>query len=128
MVPLGERARKALTRYLKEERIKLAREDHRALFLSENGSRLRGQALYYLLKRITGLGPHALRHACASHMLENGCNVVVIQKLLGHSKIGTTGIYTHVNQKDLKELQKKYHPLENRLLPAPAAGHYKEQT
>lgn len=115
--PLGSAARKWLECYMRTERPKKlpegdATED--ALFLSHYGCRLNPQALSYIVLRHRPDGSratlHGLRHACATHMLRNGASIRIIQKLLGHSNLSTTQIYTHLDVGSLKKLLQSYHP------------------
>lgn len=117
LVPLGKKAGLHLFRYLLLERRRVAERSHPgqdAVFLSRTGAPL-GQGGYdWILKqyRIKGkaFGLHALRHACATHMLQNGASLPLLQKLLGHEKLDTTAIYTHVDIRDLKAALKRSHP------------------
>ncbi|MBX9811793.1 MAG: site-specific tyrosine recombinase XerD [Burkholderiales bacterium] len=118
LVPLGEEALAWIRRYLKEARTALlgakASDD---LFVTARGGAMTRQAFWYLLKRYAaqaGLGkpisPHTLRHAFATHLLNHGADLRVVQLLLGHSDISTTQIYTHVARERLKQLHAKHHP------------------
>jgi len=117
LVPLGKKAAHHLFRYLLLERRRVARRSHPgqdAVFLSRTGAPL-GQGGYdWILKRyrIKGkaFGLHTLRHACATHMLQNGASLPLLQKLLGHEKLDTTAIYTHVDIRDMKAALKRSHP------------------
>jgi site-specific recombinase XerD len=70
-----------------------------------------------------GIRPHLLRHACASHMLKNGCDIRHIQELLGHEELTTTQLYTHINKQDLKALLDQLHPRSYHLAPGKTASH-----
>lgn len=117
LVPLGKKAGHHLFRYLLGERRRIAERSHPgqdAVFLSRTGASL-GQGGYdWMLKRyrIKGkpFGLHTLRHACATHMLEGGASLPLIQKLLGHEKLDTTAIYTHVDIQELKAALARSHP------------------
>jgi len=63
-----------------------------------------------MFKEHTGYNTHRFRHACASHLLQNGCSIRYIQELLGHEKISTTDIYTHLNKNDLAKVIERKHP------------------
>lgn len=118
LVPLGEMAADALTLYLQTARPALLHgrvtDD---LFVTERGSAMTRQAFWYLIKRRAcqiGMdkppSPHVLRHAFATHLLNHGADLRVVQLLLGHADIVTTQIYTHVARERLKQLHAKHHP------------------
>ncbi|AWL05737.1 site-specific tyrosine recombinase XerC [Massilia oculi] len=123
MVPIGDRALAWLARYGDEVRANQGGEAH-ALFLSRQGLRLTGKQLSGIVKkaidgaqleRVQLSGPlnsscHLFRHACATHMLENGADVRFIQALLGHANLGTTEIYTRVAIVKLKQVHEATHP------------------
>ncbi|MDR2244982.1 MAG: site-specific tyrosine recombinase XerD [Burkholderiales bacterium] len=119
MVPLGENAVDSLKRYLEEARPLLAgglRNDH--VFLTTRRTPLTRQAFWALIKRYAlragiapeTLSPHVVRHAFATHLLNHGADLRVVQLLLGHSDITTTTIYTHVARERLKQLHAEHHP------------------
>ena len=119
LVPLGEEALSWIARYLREARPELvgaAGSD--ALFLTSRHGPPTRQTFWYALKRyalIAGiapasLSPHTLRHAFATHLLNHGADLRVVQLLLGHSDITTTQIYTHVARERLKRLHTMHHP------------------
>jgi integrase/recombinase XerD len=118
LVPLGEEALAWLSRYLKEGRpaiLKKRASDY--VFVTGRGAPMTRQAFWHLLKKraataIPGkaLSPHTLRHAFATHLLNHGADLRVVQLLLGHADISTTQIYTHVARERLKKLHSDHHP------------------
>lgn len=117
LVPLGQAAKQWMERYLITERLRQVQRHNpleEALFVSMNGQRLGssgyGLILYRKRPRGSRLTLHSLRHACATHMLQNGASVRIIQKLLGHAKLTTTQIYAHVENPDLRRLLRNFHP------------------
>lgn len=118
LVPLGEEAVRWLQRYLAEARPQLmagALSD--AVFVTARGEGMTRQGFWHLIKRraqLAGitrpLSPHTLRHAFATHLLNHGADLRVVQMLLGHSDISTTQIYTHVARERMKQLHAQHHP------------------
>jgi integrase/recombinase XerD len=122
VVPLGETAAQWVERYLTDARPVLAklRPYERALFLVRTGRpllqfQIRGilrlyQHRCHLRKAVT---PHALRHACATHLLQAGADIRLIQELLGHARLDSTAIYTRVAPMDLKTVHARFHPMSS---------------
>jgi integrase/recombinase XerD len=118
LVPLGEEAVGWVERYLRESRpALLGGRTVETLFVTERGAGMTRQAFWHLLRRhgaraIPGkaLSPHVLRHAFATHLVNHGADLRVVQMLLGHADISTTQIYTHVARERLKALHAKHHP------------------
>ncbi len=107
MVPLTQRSIELLRRYLSlRENVLIG-----PLFLSEvTGSRLTNVGISKAFRNNIGIRSHLLRHACATHMLENGCDIRFIQELLGHKSLSVTQIYTQVSKFKLKKIVNKAHP------------------
>ena len=119
LVPMGEEAISWISRYLAEGRPRLVRSRSTdALFATARGGPMTRQAFWHNLKvhtRTAGiepkkLSPHTLRHAFATHLLNHGADLRVVQMLLGHADLSTTQIYTHVAQARLKSLHEAHHP------------------
>ncbi|MGE0485755.1 MAG: site-specific tyrosine recombinase XerD [Gammaproteobacteria bacterium] len=118
LVPLGEEALTWLQRYLGEARPALCRgRETSVLFPTRRGAAMTRQAFWHLVRRYARrvgidvpLSPHTLRHAFATHLLNHGADLRVVQMLLGHSSISTTQIYTHVATERLKNLHEQHHP------------------
>lgn len=111
IVPLGKKAIEALKDYLKEREflLKKFRLNTNILLISEKGKQLTRQDIYTFIheqgKKIhKNISPHTLRHSYATHLLENGADLRVVQELLGHSDVATTQLYTHISKKRLKDV------------------------
>jgi integrase/recombinase XerD len=114
VVPIGKQAIQALRSYLSGER---GETDCDCVFVSSKGGRLVRESIWRLVRKharhadLRGrVYPHAVRHSFASHLVEGGADLRYVQEMLGHSKISTTQIYTHVDQERLKAVHRKFHP------------------
>ncbi|MDP6836465.1 MAG: site-specific tyrosine recombinase XerD [Candidatus Marinimicrobia bacterium] len=119
IVPLGKQAANWIEKYLNEGRPTLLKKGKRSdtLFLNYRGDPISRKGVWMLLRKyVTGAGidkrvsPHTLRHSFATHLLEGGADLRVVQEMLGHADISTTQIYTHLDRTYLKEVHKTYHP------------------
>ena len=118
LVPMGEEAVDWIKKYINEGRKDiLKQQSSKYLFVTLRGKAITRQAFWYLIKRYSILAkinkpmsPHILRHAFATHLINHGADLRVVQVLLGHSDISTTQIYTHVARERLKNLHESHHP------------------
>jgi len=105
MVPLTRNAKNLLREYCT-----IRKASRGPLVVSRTGRRFSNQGIYMAMRTRAGIRPHLLRQACATHMLQNGANIRVIQELLGHKDLKSTSVYTHVNKENLREIIQQKHP------------------
>lgn len=118
IVPLGNAAKNSLENYLENGRPALVkRQGTKTLFVNQHGRPLTRQGFWKIIKKKAlesgikkNITPHTLRHSFATHLLENGADLRIVQEMLGHEDISTTQIYTHVTKSRLKDMYKAYHP------------------
>lgn len=116
LMPLTEPAMTWLNKYLLVRGNFIKKEPPENLFLSRYGTALSSASVYSLVKRhakragLTDFSPHTFRHAYATHLLHNGANLLVLQSLLGHEQLGTTQIYTHIDDNHLEKVHKAHFP------------------
>ncbi len=118
IVPMGEKARMIILKYLTYRKELLNPiENKETLFLTKSGKRIQDRMVRYIINRYIDelsiqkhVSPHTLRHTFATHLLQNGANIRVIQEILGHSSLSTTQVYTHLTIDKLKESYNRFHP------------------
>jgi integrase/recombinase XerD len=116
IVPVGDAARECLENYLRMGRPQLKGGRREEVFLNHRGGALTRQGFWQILKAygvqvgIAAVSPHVLRHSFATHLLEHGADLRVVQMMLGHADISTTQIYTHIHESRLRNLYDQFHP------------------
>ncbi len=118
VVYYGECAGEILNKYLNSFRnINVKNKKHDYLFINKNGDKITDRGVRLILDKIlknvsvkTKISPHSIRHTFATHLLDNGCDIKVVQELLGHKHLSATEIYTHVSNERLREVYYKCHP------------------
>lgn len=118
IVPVGDKAKEALSRYIDKVRPVMAgKRQDKHLFLSRLGKKVSRQTFWKMIKKYTKMArikkditPHTLRHSFATHLLERGADLRVVQEMLGHADISTTQLYTHINKERLKSIHRQFHP------------------
>ena len=117
LVPMGEAALHWIEAFLRDARGELLPGGGAVLFPSKRGRKMTRQTFWYAIKRYAlqagianNISPHTLRHAFATHLVDNGADLRAVQMMLGHSDLSTTQIYTHVAQQRLQELVQEHHP------------------
>ena len=111
ILPMTDQAYKIISLWLKSNRAEFLKDnDNQFIFLGVRGQQITDREVRRIVKLITGTFPHNIRHTFATHVLDGGADLRVVQELLGHSDPGTTQIYTHISKKKLQEKYKRTHP------------------
>ena len=120
MAPLGSKAKEALIQYIRQGRpylLEKASQDSQALFLNRFGMRLSSRSVRNIINKYVEetalnqkVSPHTLRHSFATHLLNGGADLRAVQELLGHVKLSTTQIYTHLTREKIKAVHQDNHP------------------
>ena len=122
IVPLGSKLAAALRTYIEEHRPRYANKGkaNGVVYLNNRGNVLSRMGIWKILNKVViisdlqkTVSPHTLRHSFATHLLEGGADLRIVQELLGHSDLSTTQIYTHLDKTHLKEVYKEFHPRAN---------------
>ena len=111
LLPMTDQAYKIISLWLKSNRAEFLKDnDNQFIFLGVRGKQITDREVRRIVNLITGTFPHNIRHTFATHVLDGGADLRVVQELLGHSDPGTTQIYTHISKKKLQEKYKRTHP------------------
>ena len=111
LLPMTDQAYKIISLWLKSNRAEFLKDnDNQFIFLGVRGKQITDREVRRVVNLITGTFPHNIRHTFATHVLDGGADLRVVQELLGHSDPGTTQIYTHISKKKLQEKYKRTHP------------------
>ena len=117
LVPLGQKALQAVDEYLKHCRDRFESEKQLALFVTKRGNPIDRIGVWHMIKKyakqagiVKNISPHTLRHSFATHLLDNGADLRVIQEMLGHASISSTDRYTHISRSRLQESFEQFHP------------------
>ena len=118
IVPFYARVGREVRAYIREVRPKWIRQEHGVLFVNQRGQPLTSRGVQYLMQRQCDrcslsirVHPHMFRHSFATHLLDNGADIRVVQELLGHATLSTTQIYMHVSRERLRKAYEEAHPL-----------------
>lgn len=119
IVALGSKCIKALTQYInyRNDTLLKFRKETDALFLNQHGARITSRGVRYIFQKLVKemalekkVSPHTIRHTFATHMLDHGCDLRIVQEFLGHVSLSTTQIYTHIGGNKLKKVYEEFHP------------------
>ena len=118
IIPITDYVARLLREYIENTRIELLKSnDTDALFITNRGKPFSRQGVWKMIKKygqmsgvLKNITPHTFRHTFATHLIENGADLRIVQELLGHTDIATTQIYTHLSKKSVKEMYDEFHP------------------